>query len=137
MSTTTNHKQLLAVEQANVNRAIDAIDEMSRRRGFVFVRGLQPVIPAFPSKAAKKKFQKRMNRAIARCSMPTANVFLRSLGHAPVEYSEKEKAIRAARKKYRELRDQTKEAYTAYLKEKGAFYGGRVRVAPDEVKKAA
>ena len=131
------YNQLLEVSNENIAVAMQEINAMAKRRNLLFVVGLQPAIPQFPSQAAMKKFRRRMNRAIATPTMRTANVFLRALGHSTVEYSKKELAIRAARAKYVQARNEARKAHEEYLAQKGDFYGGRVKVGVDVLHKAA
>lgn len=127
-----NHKQLLEVNLANVLLALNSIGEMVERRGLVLTAKPDARVPVFDSKHQAKKFRKRMNRVITHATMRTVNSFLRHFDGAKVTYTAREQKIIDARKAYVAARKATRDAYTAYLREKGSFYGGRVKVAPEE-----
>lgn len=127
----------------NIVVAMEAIHAMAQRRRLVVtIEGEESAeldIPAFGSKKQAQKFRQRLGRAMRRPGMKAANVFLRyfdvkdgdkTTRSVRVEYSPKEKSIRAKREALRHIVKALHVARRDYLLEKGDFYGGRVRVAP-------
>ena len=75
----------------------------------------------------RKKLKRRINSFLARKSMRSANLFFNAAksyigGHLRFDYSEKEKKIKAARKKYVEARNIAIQLYKEYKEEKGDYY---------------
>ena len=75
----------------------------------------------------RKKLKRRINTFLARKSMRSANLFFKAVepyigGRLKFDYSEKEKKIKAARKKYVEARDIAIILYAEYKDEKGDYY---------------
>ena len=120
-----------------VQMALEVIEELKEKTDWQF-KGNLNVDPEyikfkFQSETLnqRKKLKRRINRLLAKKSMKSANFFLRELHrYLPNEgksacrfdYSEKEKKIKAARKKYVEARNIAILLYEEYKEEKGDYY---------------
>lgn len=129
----------------NIVVAMEAIHAMAQRRRLVLEgeEPTEPGVPVFGSKKQAQKFRQRLGRVMRRPGMKAANVFLRyfdvmegdkAVRSVRVEYSAKEKSIRAKRKTLYHIVKALHAARKDYLLEKGDFYGGRVRVSVEEPK---
>lgn len=131
----------------NIVVAMEVIHAMAQRRRLaITIEGEESAeldVPAFGSKKQAQKFRQRLGRVMRRPGMKAANAFLRyfdvkdgdkAVRSVRVDYSPKEKAIRVKKETLRHAVKALHAARRDYLLEKGAFYGGRVRVSAAEPK---
>ncbi len=130
--TRDQHRQLRPATQENVALAVATIESMVTARRYERTGTFALKVPDFDSHSASRRFLRRLNRVIDRPTMASANAFFEYLGNARLDYGAREAAIIAKRKQFVAAREAMRLAKRAYLLEKGDFYGGRVRVSPEE-----
>jgi hypothetical protein len=130
---TTTIMSLPEVTTENIKKAIESLKQYAAKKKYVFsgnVDSLANVIPTFSSQNQEKKFRWALLRAMRNPTMKSANLFFNQYsksqnGVTPklkMEYSEKEKQIKAARKEWKELQAKAEEARLKYRETKGDFY---------------
>ena len=134
---TTETFELKEATTANIKNAIEQIEAFAKRRnlsleGETKISALKSLSLSltgikFPSKKAEKRFRWSITRISRKQTMKSANLFFRQLQKATgisisLEYSLREKKIRAARKEWKELQAKTEEARLKYKEIKGDFY---------------
>jgi hypothetical protein len=118
------------INTSNLKLAQQSITEFANSRKLVFNRELDLANAKFnfTSKSQKKAFQHSLSRVIAKPTMKSISLFLRQLSKysdlAPIklDYSEREKAIKQAKKDWKFLQSKAEEARLQYKKVKGDFY---------------
>ena len=125
--------------KANIETAIDNIKKYASDNGYQiigdfkkegFLSNLLGTGPKFESKSQEKVCRNYLTRLERKMGMALANKFLHFLykkvykmDTAPrIEYSEKELQIKAARKAWRKLLDESEKAMKAYKEQKKGFY---------------
>jgi hypothetical protein len=124
-----NNKQVQATQQ-NIDLAIDAIKNFANERGFQVLGDFNHGELKFSSKNREKVVSRYLWKISTGPSMASANRFLHFLykkiygfDQAPrVDFSQKELAIKAARKKWKEAARLAEELRVKYREEKGDFY---------------
>lgn len=130
---TTTIMSLPEVTTENIKKAIESLKQYAAKKKYVFsgnVEALGNLTPTFASQNQEKKFKWALLRVTRKPTMKSANLFFNqhsksTNGVSPklkMEYSEKEKQIKAARKEWKELLAKTKEARLKYKEAKGDFY---------------
>lgn len=120
---------LTQISKENIESANTAILEMVSRRKLVIEGDLPSVVPTkFNSKSETKKFQVRLGGVLKHATMKRVNTYfsmyakLTGTSKTSIEYSDREKAIRAARKSYREAAKVANNCLAVYREIKGDFY---------------
>jgi hypothetical protein len=124
--------QLPEITSENLKLAQDNILQFAKQRKLVIKGELnlddKDLTFDFSSKRQKKAFQRSLGHVISHPSMKTISLFFHKVdkcsSHKPVklDYSEQEKAIKAARKEWKFLQAKTEEARLKYKELKGSFY---------------
>lgn len=129
MKTNTTHKEQIEITSENLCMAKVSIQEMVTKRKLVINGEISVLVPVtFPSTNKKKEFRKSLERVINHPTMRNTNLYLHKLSKlngetiSKIEYSEKEKAIKLARKEWREHVKKGWELRDKYKTEKGDFY---------------
>jgi len=119
-----------------VKMAFDVIEELAETKDWVLKGKINLDLEFTEFKLGaetlnqRKKLKRRINALITKKSMRAANHFLREMRKymsstsdaLKFDYSEKEKKIKAARKKYVEARNIAMKLYEEYKEEKGDYY---------------
>ncbi len=126
---TTIHKEQIEITSENLTIAKSRIQEMATSKKLCIEGTISTLVPiAYPSNNKKKEFRAALSRVINHPTMRSCNIYLHKLSKlngeemAKVEYSPKEKAIKAARKEWREVLAKSWELRDKYKEEKGDFY---------------
>lgn len=126
---TTQEKVRIEITSENLQIAKLRIQSMVESRKLVIEGEISTLMPVtFPSKSKKKEFRDSLQRVIVHPTMRSCNIYLHKLSKyngepaAKIDYSEKEKAIQAARKAWREHIKKGWELRDKYKTEKGTFY---------------
>lgn len=124
-----NTKQLLEINIDNINNAVNSIKEFATKNDFIITGNIDTDISnsKFPSNKARKRFKHSLNRVINHPTMKVCNLFLHYLSKyststAKLEYSEKEKSIIEARKKWKEAKEIALKLLNEYKELKGDYY---------------
>jgi hypothetical protein len=119
----------IEINSENLAIAKSRIQEMAISKKLDIVGEISTLVPVtYPSKSKMKEFRSALNKVISYPGMRNANIFLHKLSklngedNAKIEYSEKEKAIKVARKEWRENVKKGWELRDKYKLEKGNFY---------------
>ena len=129
METTTQTIQLIQISAENLQKAKTSVEEMATRRKLVINGTISTLVPVvYPSYNKQKEFRKALARVIMHPTMKSTNIYLHKLHklsgeeQAEVDYSPKEKAIKKARKEWKESLAIMFAKKEAYQMEKGDFY---------------
>lgn len=116
----------------NIKKAIESLKQYAVQKGYVFNSdpdAMSNHAPFFSSGNQYKKFSWALYRAMNKPSMKSANLLFSlysKVNHyatkLKMDYSEREKQIKAAKKEWKELKHKAEEARLKYRKTKGDFY---------------
>jgi len=119
------------VTTANIKLALESIKQFVTQKNYVITGNLDSltnVPPRFSSNNQEKKFRWSLLRVTNHPSMRSANMFLSHLAKATwmtklkVDYSEREKQIKTAKKEWKEVQAKADQARLKYKEIKGDFY---------------
>jgi hypothetical protein len=125
-----NTKQLLEISTDNINKAAEIINDFATSNDLKINGVIDSNISGaeYPSIKSKKRFRHSLNRVINHPTMKNCNLFLHYLAKyskgttAKLEYSEKEKSIIEARKKWKEAKEIALKLLVEYKELKGDYY---------------
>ena len=125
-----NTKQLPEISTDNINKAAERINDFATSNDLKINGVIDSNIlgAEYPSNKSKKRFRHSLNRVINHPTMKNCNLFLHYLAKysksttAKLEYSEKEKSIIEARKKWKEAKEIALKLLVEYKELKGDYY---------------
>lgn len=122
-------KMLTEISMETMQEASNSIKNMVAARKLKLDGEISTLVPVvFPSKNKKKDFQRSLGRALNSPGMKAANIYLHKLEKyngekaARIEYSDKEKVIKLARKEWKEAQLKMWALRDKYKAEKKGFY---------------
>lgn len=122
-------KQQLEINAENIQKSFDVIQEFAAIKNYVITGNLEfkNFTKEFPSNKSKKKFRNSLNTVISHVTMKSANMFLFHLSKytdsiIKIEYSERELAIKEAKKNWKSARKISEKLMIDYKNIKGDFY---------------